>query len=87
MPSGPARLYVDRVFTLHGIGTVVTGTLWSGTIAEGDMLQVAPGRGGEVRVRSVQVHDRAVERERRRARRARPARRRAPRARTAATRS
>ena len=51
--------YVDRVFTLRGIGTVVTGTLWTGTIAEGDTLQVAP-RGGEVRVRTVQVHDAAV---------------------------
>jgi selenocysteine-specific elongation factor len=59
--AGPARLYIDRVFTLRGIGTVVTGTLWSGTIAEGDVLQVAPG-GGEVRVRSVQVHDAAVDR-------------------------
>ena len=59
--AGPARLYIDRVFTLRGIGTVVTGTLWSGTIAEGDVLQVAPG-GDEVRVRSVQVHDAAVER-------------------------
>ena len=77
---GPARLYVDRVFTLRGIGTVVTGTLWAGTIAEGDTLSVAP-RGGEVRVRTVQVHDSAVtERDRRRARRARPAGRRAARA-------
>ena len=59
--DGPARLYVDRVFTLKGIGTVVTGTLWSGSIGEGDTLAVAP-RGGEVRVRSVQVHDSAVER-------------------------
>lgn len=59
--SGPARLYIDRVFTLRGIGTVVTGTLWSGTVAEGDVLQVAP-RGEVVRVRSVQVHDAAVER-------------------------
>ena len=59
--AGPARLYIDRVFTLRGIGTVVTGTLWSGSIAEGDVLQVAPG-GDEVRVRSVQVHDAAVER-------------------------
>ena len=42
--AGPARLYIDRVFTLRGIGTVVTGTLWSGTIAEGDVLQVAPRR-------------------------------------------
>jgi len=57
--SGPARLYVDRVFTLRGVGTVVTGTLWSGTISEGDTLRVAP-RGGKVRVRTVQVHDRPV---------------------------
>ena len=57
--GGPARLYVDRVFTLRGIGTVVTGTLWAGTIAAGDTLSVAP-RGGEVRVRTVQVHDKDV---------------------------
>ena len=57
--GGPARLYVDRVFTLRGIGTVVTGTLWAGTIAAGDTLSVAP-RGGEVRVRTVQVHDEDV---------------------------
>ncbi len=56
---GPARLFVDRVFTLRGIGTVVTGTLWSGTIGEGDTLQVA-ARGDDVRVRTVQVHDTAV---------------------------
>jgi selenocysteine-specific elongation factor len=50
------RLYVDRVFTLRGIGTVVTGTLWSGSIGDGDTLRAEP-RGREVRVRSVQVHD------------------------------
>ena len=44
-----------------GIGTVVTGTLWSGTIAAGDVLRVVPA-GCEVRVRSVQVHDEPVER-------------------------
>jgi selenocysteine-specific elongation factor len=60
-PEGPARLYVDRVFTLRGIGTVVTGTLWSGTIGEGDVLHVEP-RGYEARVRSVQVHDRPIDR-------------------------
>jgi len=59
--DSPTRLYVDRVFTLRGIGTVVTGTLWSGTIGEGDELRVEPA-GLDVRVRSVQVHDRAVER-------------------------
>jgi selenocysteine-specific elongation factor len=58
---GPARLYVDRSFTLRGIGTVVTGTLWSGSIGAGDKLRVEP-RGVDVRVRSVQVHDRDVER-------------------------
>ncbi len=53
---GGTRLYVDRVFTLRGIGTVVTGTLWSGSIEEGDELRVEPAGLG-VRVRSVQVHD------------------------------
>ena len=56
----PTRLYVDRVFTLRGIGTVVTGTLWSGTLSEGDELRAEPGGLG-VRVRSLQVHDEPVE--------------------------
>ncbi|MFL5954836.1 MAG: selenocysteine-specific translation elongation factor [Gaiellaceae bacterium] len=56
-----ARLYVDRVFTLQGVGTIATGTLWSGTIAAGDELRVEPS-GRTVRVRSVQVHDAPVER-------------------------
>jgi selenocysteine-specific elongation factor len=59
--SSPARLHVDRVFSLHGIGTVVTGTLWEGTVGAGDVLRAEPTR-REVRVRSVQVHDREVER-------------------------
>ena len=56
----PARLFVDRVFTLRGIGTVATGTLWSGSIGDGDELRVEPA-GLPVRIRSVQVHDRPVE--------------------------
>jgi selenocysteine-specific elongation factor len=59
--DGPGRLHVDRAFTLRGIGTIATGTLWSGTIGVGDELRVEP-RGRTVRVRSVQVHDRPVER-------------------------
>jgi selenocysteine-specific elongation factor len=55
------RLYVDRSFTLRGIGTVVTGTLWSGALAAGDELRLEPP-GKSVRVRSVQVHDNDVER-------------------------
>jgi selenocysteine-specific elongation factor len=58
--SAATRLYVDRVFTLRGIGTVATGTLWSGSIREGDELRAEPGS-RPVRVRSVQVHDEAVE--------------------------
>ena len=59
--SSPARLNVDRVFTLHGIGTVATGTLWSGAICAGDSLVAEPG-GRPVRVRSVQIHDEPVAR-------------------------
>jgi selenocysteine-specific elongation factor len=58
---GGTRLYLDRVFSLRGIGTVVTGTLWTGTVGEGDELRVEPS-GLAVRVRSVQVHDSPVAR-------------------------
>jgi selenocysteine-specific elongation factor len=54
------RLWIDRAFSLRGIGTIVTGTLWSGSIAAGDLLRLEP-TGRTVRVRSVQVHDRPVE--------------------------
>jgi selenocysteine-specific elongation factor len=57
----PTRLYVDRSFTVTGFGTVVTGTLWSGSLGAGDELRLEPS-GRDVRVRSVQVHDRDVER-------------------------
>ncbi|MFI5371860.1 MAG: selenocysteine-specific translation elongation factor, partial [Candidatus Eisenbacteria bacterium] len=56
----PARLPVDRVFTVEGFGTVVTGTLWRGRIRTGDTLQLLPA-GHEVRVRRVQVHGATVE--------------------------
>jgi selenocysteine-specific elongation factor len=58
--AAATRLFVDRVFTLHGIGTIATGTLWSGRIAPGDDLRAEPA-GFDVRVRSVQVHDRPVD--------------------------
>jgi selenocysteine-specific elongation factor len=59
--AAPPRLHVDRSFTLKGIGTVVTGTLWSGSLAAGDQVQILPA-GKRARVRSVQVHDQQVER-------------------------
>ncbi len=52
---GIARLPVDRVFTVKGFGTVVTGTLVSGRIAREDELVLLP-EGRVVRVRGVQVH-------------------------------
>jgi selenocysteine-specific elongation factor len=55
-----ARLHIDRVFTIRGAGTVVTGTLWSGAIGRGDELTILPGM-RRARVRSVQVHDEPVE--------------------------
>jgi selenocysteine-specific elongation factor len=58
--EGTTRLFVDRVFSLRGIGTVATGTLWSGRIAAGDRLLALPAA-RDVRVRSVQVHDETVE--------------------------
>jgi selenocysteine-specific elongation factor len=55
------RLHVDRAFTIRGAGTVVTGTLWSGSVGRGDEVTLLPD-GREVRVRGVQVHDTPVER-------------------------
>ena len=59
--DGPLRLHVDRSFTIRGAGTVVTGTLWSGTAARGDEVLILPA-GTPARVRSVQVHDEPRER-------------------------
>lgn len=55
-----ARLPIDRVFTMKGFGTVVTGTLVAGTIRREDELEVFPV-GRRVRVRGVQVHGQASE--------------------------
>ncbi|MGA6980755.1 MAG: selenocysteine-specific translation elongation factor [Candidatus Sulfotelmatobacter sp.] len=56
-----ARLPIDRVFTMKGFGTVVTGTLVSGTVLREDELEVFPGE-RRVRVRGVQVHGQPNER-------------------------
>ena len=53
--SALARLPIDRVFTMKGFGTVVTGTLISGTIRKEDELEVFP-EGRRVRVRGIHVH-------------------------------
>jgi selenocysteine-specific elongation factor len=56
-----AVLHVDRSFTVHGAGTVVTGTLWSGSLGAGDRVTLLPS-GRADRVRGVQVHDTALKR-------------------------
>ena len=55
------RLPIDRVFTMKGFGTVVTGTLISGTIHKDEELELFPS-GRRVRVRGVQVHGQQAER-------------------------
>jgi len=55
-----ARLPIDRVFTMKGFGTVVTGTLVAGTVRRDDELEVFP-TGRRVRVRGVQVHGQTAE--------------------------
>jgi selenocysteine-specific elongation factor len=59
-PGDSPVLHVDRVFTIAGHGTVVTGTLWSGRIERGQRVTVLPS-GREARVRSIEVHDQALE--------------------------
>lgn len=56
---GHARLPIDRVFTIAGFGTVVTGTLWSGQINVGDVLELMPVQ-KMVKVRTLQVHNEKV---------------------------
>ncbi len=51
---------IDRSFALKGFGTVVTGTLWSGSIHTGDVVQLHPSK-KQVRIRGLQVHGKHVD--------------------------
>jgi selenocysteine-specific elongation factor len=53
----PFRMPVDRVFSVAGIGTIVTGTTWSGTVSVGDQVTLLPGR-QPGRVRSIEAYGR-----------------------------
>ncbi|HYP22552.1 MAG TPA: selenocysteine-specific translation elongation factor [Actinomycetota bacterium] len=53
--TGSPRLWVDRVFTIAGAGTVVTGTLMRGSLRAGDEIEIAP-EGRRARVRAIQSH-------------------------------
>lgn len=54
------RLPIDRVFTMQGFGTVVTGTLWAGRLREGDRVTILPDE-EESRIKSLEVHGARVE--------------------------
>ncbi len=58
--SQPFRIPVDRVFSVEGFGTVVTGTLIEGSLSEGDAVEIYPS-GAKSAVRNLQVHSRDVE--------------------------
>lgn len=58
--SEPFRLPVDRVFSVEGFGTVITGTLVEGTLSAGEQVEVYPAA-TPARVRNLQVHSRDVE--------------------------
>jgi selenocysteine-specific elongation factor len=54
--AGPAYLPIDRAFTLKGFGTIVTGTLLSGSLASGQEVDLLPDGPRAVRLRSLQTH-------------------------------
>ncbi|HKX28080.1 MAG TPA: selenocysteine-specific translation elongation factor [Blastocatellia bacterium] len=56
-----ARLPIDRVFTIKGFGTVVTGTLIAGKIRAGDELELLPSLNRRARARGLQVHGHATQ--------------------------
>ncbi|WP_421163642.1 selenocysteine-specific translation elongation factor [Aeromonas dhakensis] len=58
--EAPPRLYVDRVFTASGTGTVLTGTLQQGSLKVGDKLLLQPA-GREVQIRSLQAYHQSVD--------------------------
>jgi len=58
--NGRPRLAVDRVFTLSGFGTVVTGTLDGGSLSLGDQVEIIPGN-KRARVRGLQTHKRKLD--------------------------
>jgi selenocysteine-specific elongation factor len=58
--NGRARQFLDRVFSIRGAGTVVTGTLTGGPIRVGDEVEISP-KGVRARIRGLQTHKRSVE--------------------------
>jgi selenocysteine-specific elongation factor len=60
-PNGILRLPIDRVFTMKGFGTVITGTLLSGTISQDQEVDILP-KGITTKIRGIQSHNQAAQR-------------------------
>ncbi len=58
--DGRPRAFVDRVFTIAGAGTVVTGTLTDGSLSVGDEVEIVPS-GVRARIRGLQTHKRRIQ--------------------------
>ncbi|SET38388.1 selenocysteine-specific elongation factor [Salinibacillus kushneri] len=57
----PFRMPVDQVFTMKGIGSVVRGTIYEGSLRRGERFFVLPGLAKEAKARQIQVHNQDVE--------------------------
>lgn len=60
----PFKMYIDRVYSVRGVGTVVSGTVQQGTVETGDELLLGPDKRGEyaeVHVKSMEMHHRRVD--------------------------
>ena len=58
--NGVFRIPIDRVFTMHGFGVVVTGTLFSGKVKTGQTIEIYPTE-TQAKIRGIQVHSESVE--------------------------
>ncbi len=55
------RMYIDRIFTIKGLGSVVTGSVLSGNISTGNEVYLLPGDKQKLRIRSIERHGKSVE--------------------------
>jgi selenocysteine-specific elongation factor len=60
-PSKKFTMYIDRLFTVKGHGSVVTGSVGEGKISIGDDLFLIPGKGEKLKVRSIERHAKSVD--------------------------
>lgn len=65
--DGETQMYIDKIYSIDGVGTVVSGTVQSGVIEKGDDMLIGPLKNGEfreVRVKSIEIHYYSVDRAR-----------------------